>query len=478
MTNPWQHRRGDVVVRHPRPAEMQPTIVSSPAPRRSKRNFASPSALFLGIILLIFLGTVLLILPVSNTINEHTPFLTALFTSTSAVTVTGLVVKESSSYWSPIGQAIILGLILIGGMGWMTVAGFILILIRHRVSLSQRMLLREHVGNSHIGQVTTTLGRAVTTFLIFQMIGGAILTVRFHESFGMNWEQAAWQGLFHAISGFNNAGFTIIPNSQSLSIFYGDFLVIGVMTVLIILGGLSFPVLSEIFRLRNFRLYGLDTKFVTLWSLVLWILGTLVIFFSERQNIFGSMNTSQQFMNSIFHSVSARAAGFSTVEISLLTDTVGFFLIGLMFIGTASASVGGGIRLNTFGVLLSTIFAAVKGKESVTAFRREISPEQVQRAIAVWGLASMFIFIATILLTFTEFTSRDFINLLFETVSAIGTVGLTRETTSGLSDLGQILIILLMLLGRLGPLMLGVYLADRELHAPLFRYARERVNIG
>ena len=118
MTNPWQHRRGDVVVRHPRPAEMQPTIVSSPAPRRSKRNFASPSALFLGIILLIFLGTVLLILPVSNTINEHTPFLTALFTSTSAVTVTGLVVKESSSYWSPIGQAIVLGLILIGGMGW------------------------------------------------------------------------------------------------------------------------------------------------------------------------------------------------------------------------------------------------------------------------------------------------------------------------------------------------------------------------
>ena len=478
MTNPWQHRRGDVVVRHPRPAEMQPTIVSTPTPRRSKRNFAAPSTLFLGIIFLIFLGTILLALPISNTINEQTPILTALFTSTSAVTVTGLVVKESSSFWSPIGQGIILGLILIGGMGWMTIAGFILILIRHRVSLSQRMLLREHVGNSHVGQVTTTLGRAVTTFLIFQIVGGAILAVRFHESVGMDWQQAVWQGFFHAISGFNNAGFTIIPNSQSLSIFSSDFLVIGVMTILIILGGLSFPVISEIFRLRNFKLYGLDTKFVTSWSLVLWFLGTLVIFIFEREKSFGAMNTTQQFINSLFHSVSARAAGFSTIEISLLTDTVGFFIVGLMFIGTASASVGGGIRLNTFGVLISTVSASVRGKESVTAFRREISPEQVQRAIAVWGLASIFIFLATILLTFTEFNSRDFINLLFETISAIGTVGLSRGTTPELSALGQILIILSMVLGRLGPLMLGVYLADRELHAPLFRYARERVNIG
>ena len=360
----------------------------------------------------------------------------------------------------------------------MTIAGFILILIRHRVSLSQRMLLREHVGNSHVGQVTTTLGRAVTTFLIFQIVGGAILAVRFHESVGMDWQQAVWQGFFHAISGFNNAGFTIIPNSQSLSIFSSDFLVIGVMTILIILGGLSFPVISEIFRLRNFKLYGLDTKFVTSWSLVLWFLGTLVIFIFEREKSFGAMNTSQQFINSLFHSVSARAAGFTTIEISLLTDTVGFFIVGLMFIGTASASVGGGIRLNTFGVLISTVSASVRGKESVTAFRREISPEQVQRAIAVWGLASIFIFLATILLTFTEFNSRDFINLLFETVSAIGTVGLSRGTTPELSALGQILIILSMVLGRLGPLMLGVYLADRELHAPLFRYARERVNIG
>ena len=478
MVNPLQKRRGDVVVRHPRPVEMQPQIVATPIPKRAQRNFASPSVLFLGIIILIFSGTILLALPISNTVDGPTPALTALFTATSAVTVTGLVLKESSSYWSSVGQGVILGLIFIGGMGWMTMASFMLLLMRHRVSLSQRMLLREHVGNSHVGQVTSTLRKAVSTFLIFQLLGGTILTLRFHDSFEMGWAQAIWQGYFHAISGFNNAGFTIIPNSQSLSIFYNDYLVIGVITLLIILGGLSFPVISELAKIRNFKFFGLDTKFVVLLSLLLWVLGTLVIFILEGQKVFEPMDTGQKLINSIFHSVSARAGGFSTVDISLFTDTAGFLLIGLMFIGTASASVGGGIRLNTLGVLISSILASIKGKESVTAFRREISPEQTQRAVAVWGLASIFIFLATILLTLTEFGGGDFIDLLFETVSAIGTVGLSRGATSELSSLGQLLIIISMLLGRLGPLMLGVYLADRELHPPLFRYARERVNIG
>ena len=478
MKNPGQKRRGDVVVRHPRWSEMRPTIVSSPLPKRPSRNFASPSVLFLGVLLLIAFGTILLILPVANNFDRPTPILTALFTATSAVTVTGLVVEDTPNYWSTIGQGFILGLILVGGMGWMTIAGFIMLLLRQRVSLSQRLLLREPVGDSNVGQVTNTLGRAVTTFLVFQLLGGGILSLRFHSSLEMGWAQAAWQGFFHAVSGFNNAGFTIVPNSRSLSVFSDDFLIIGVMTLLIILGGLSFPVISDIFRIRRFRFYGLDTKLVIVWSLILWLLGTLVMFVFENQNTLEPMRVSHKLLNALFHSVSARAAGFSTIETPLLTNTTGFFLIGLMFIGTASASVGGGIRLNTFGVLISTVVASIRGKECVTAFRREISPEQVQRAIAIWGLASIFIFLATILLTFTEFQHESFINLLFETVSALGTVGLSRGSTLELSSLGQILIIISMLLGRLGPLMLGVYLAERELHPPLFRYARERVNIG
>ena len=480
MRNNWQPRPGDVVVRRPRPAEMRPSVLSVPLPRGPSRNLASASTVLYGITVLLVLGTILLLLPISNSQGSVTPFMDAFFTATSAVTVTGLVVQDTPEYWSTVGQAFILALILIGGMGWMTMAGFLLVILRQRITLPQRLALRETVGSGQIGNVIGMLRIMVLTFLVLQIVGGALLTLQFRDTFDWSWSKALWQGSFHAVSGFNNAGFTILPGSASLSAFSSDVLVLGVMGFLIVLGGLSFPVMADLLRIRRFSRFTLDTKIVVTASLFLWLLGAVVIFALEynEPDTLGPMGVGDKFLNAMFHSVSARAAGFSSMPVSMMASATAFFIIGLMFVGTASASVGGGIRLNTLGVLVATVLASVRARDHVIAFGRELSPEQVHRAIAVAALALIFVGFVVFILTFTEEGQNLFIDLFFETVSALGTVGLSRGITPELSVPGELLIIASMLLGRLGPLMLALSLARRELHPPLYRYARERVNIG
>jgi trk system potassium uptake protein TrkH len=289
-----------------------------------------------------------------------------------------------------------------------------------------------------------------------------------------------WYGSFQAISGFNNAGFTILPDSSSLSGFSTDPLILGIMAVLIALGGLSFPVMSDLLHMRRFSRFSLDTKMVLTASFSLWVLGAAVIFAFEynKPETLGPMGLGYKFMNALFNSVSSRAAGFSSIEIGQMGSATAFFVIGLMFIGTASASVGGGIRLNTFGVLIATVFASIQAKDHVIAFGRELSSEQVHRAIAIVALASIFIGFVAFVLTLTESQENLFLDLFFETVSALGTVGLSRGITGEISTIGQLLLIGSMLCGRLGPLMLAISLAPREMHPTLYRYARERVNIG
>lgn len=480
MRNSWQPKPGDVVVRRPRPAEVSPARLSVTLTRGHSRNLASPSTLLLGVVVLISLGTFLLLLPVSNTRGTITPFMDAFFTATSSLTVTGLVVQDTNVYWSKFGQVFILSMILIGGIGWMTIAGFLLVLLRQRITLPQRLALRESVGSGQIGNVTRMIRNMVLTFLTLQLIGGGLLALKFRNLFNWDWPTAIWHGSFQAISGFNNAGFTILPNSSSLNGFSGDTLVLGIMAVLIAMGGLSFPVMSDLLHMKRFSRFSLDTKMVLTASLSLWALGAAVIFAFEynKPETLGPMNFGFKLMNALFNSVSSRAAGFSSIDIGQMGSATAFFVIGLMFIGTASASVGGGIRLNTFGVLIATVVASVQAKDHVIAFGRELSAEQVHRAIAVVALASILIGFVAFILTLTESGGNLFLDLFFETVSALGTVGLSRGITGEISVIGQLLLIGSMLCGRLGPLMLAISLAPKEMHPALYRYARERVNIG
>ena len=466
--NEWRPKPGDWVARRPRQAEVRPAVVRMPATRLATRNLASPKTVLYGFALLIAIGTLLLVLPYSSADGSYTDFADALFTATSAVTVTGLIVTDTPVYWSTTGHAIILALILIGGTGWLTLAGFLLILLGQRLTLQQRLALRNSLGTPHLGGVVRLLQRIMLTFLGLQILGGIALSLRFRDTFEWGWSQALWQGFFHAISGFNNAGFTILDGSQSLSYFASDIVVMGVMGLLIVLGGLSFPVMAEVVRVRRFARLNLDAKLVMTLSLLLWVLGAIVIFAMEYDDpgTLGPLSVGDKVLNAVFQSITARAAGFSSVDIGLLAPSTAFFIIGLMFIGTASASVGGGIRLNTLGVLLAAIWSSFHGREQVTCFGRELSAEQVHRAIAVTAFAFFFVFFVAFVLIFTEESRGQFIDFLFEVVSAIGTVGLSRGVTPTLSIPGEFLIILSMLIGRLGPLMLALMVSQQELHPP------------
>ena len=404
----------------------------------------------------------------------------ALFTATSAATVTGLVVVDTPTHWSVAGQAVIWALILVGGLGWMTMAGFIYILLGQRITLPQRMAFREGLGDSRIGGVLRAIRNLMVTALLLQLVGGLLLTARFRDSLDVGWVKAAWLGVFQAVSGFNNAGFTTIPDSQSLSAFQEDLFTLGVMAFLIMIGGLSFAVIAELVRVRRFSRFSLDTKIIISASVALWVLGAVVVFvleYSGAQTL-GPMSLGQKIVHASFESITARAAGFSTLNTGVLSSATLFFLLGLMFIGTASASAGGGIRLNTLGVVVATIYSSMRGLDHVTAFGREVAQSQVHRAIAVVALGLLLVFVVAFILTGTEEGQAPFINLLFETFSAVGTVGLSTGITPELSVMGQLLIIVTMVVGRIGPLALGLALVHHEGKTPLYRFPRERVRIG
>ena len=462
-------------MRQNRVDDIHPIIVSTRPPRVPAKNFGSPYILLGGFVLLIIIGTILLSFPFTNHDNEITPVGISLFTATSAATVTGLIVVDTSLYWTVWGQLIIMLLILVGGLGIMTSATFLLIIIGQRITLANRLLMRESLGVNRLEGLVPLTIRIILVVLLMELVGFVVLFGSMSQYFPPG--EAAWQALFHSISGFNNAGFIIFPHGDGLSQFQNDFMVLVPLMVLIVLGTLSYSVLVDIFRYRRFTRYTLDTKLVIFVTLGLTILGTLVLLISEYNNdaTMGDMPVAAKVFHSLFHSVSGRTAGFTTINFGDMEQHSNFFLTGLMFIGGASASTAGGIKVNTLAVLMVAVLASLRGDTHVTAFGRELPQPQIFRALAILMLGITVVFTVSFLLTITE--SFPFINILFETVSAFGTVGLSTGITSELSSIGKIIIVLTMLLGRVGPLTLALTLAQREKINP-YRFAEERVKIG
>jgi trk system potassium uptake protein TrkH len=471
----WRPRPGDRVVRHPREEEIRPLHIAVAPPRVPPKNFGSPYMLMGGFAILIGVGTLLLLLPFANTQGGMTPFMDAFFTATSAVTVTGLIVVETSTYWSFSGQLIIMVLIFTGGLGIMTSATFLLIIIGQRITLANRLLMRESLGvNQLSGLIMLTL-KIVFVVVAIQIAGFLVLFLKLISDYPM--ATALWQAGFHAVSGFNNAGFVIFPGSQGLSAFQRDYSLLIPMMMLIILGTLSYSVMLDVVSYRRFNRFTLDTKLVLVATAVMLLLGTVVILIAEYGNpaTFGPMPLWTKILNALFHSASGRTAGFTTVNFGDMEQHSSFFITGLMFIGGASASTAGGIKVNTFAVLLAAVLSSIGGKTQATAFGREIPQPQVYRALTVLLLGMMIVFAVAFFLTISE--GFPFIQILFETVSAFATVGLSTGITGELSQLGRLIIILTMFLGRVGPLSLALILAQREKATP-YRYAEERVKIG
>ena len=478
MIEGWSPRPGDRVVRHPREEQMTPVRVTVTARRVQSRALASPLILIYAFGGLITFGTLLLLLPFAHQGGGITPFVDALFTATSAATVTGLITQDTATYWTRTGQVFILALMFVGGLGFMSIATFLLVLIGQRVTLAQRLLMKESLGVDQLGGLVRLSIRIVLVAAGIQLAGFVALLVRFslHPDFPP--AEAIWQAAFHAVSGFNNAGFVVLPETASLSAFQTDRALLAIIGVLILLGSASFWVMVDVVSFRKFSLLTLNTKLVLIMTLGLLSSGALVFFLSEYENpsTLGPLNIGDKAIISIFESISGRTAGFSTVSFGETEQHTNFFFSGLMFIGGASASVAGGIKVNTLAVALVAVLSTIRGSGHASAFGREIPQAQIQRAMTIGAVASVFVFLVAFMLIFSE-REFAFIDLFFESVSAFGTVGLSTGLTEDLSRWGHLILIASMFIGRIGPLSLGLAMTQRG-RGDLYRYAQERVTIG
>ena len=476
MERIWRPKPGDKVVRHPRQEELSPVSLTVTARKVPSRALASPMILIYAFAGLIALGTMLLLLPFTHHGGGFTPFITALFTATSAVTVTGLVVENTTTYWTRTGHVFILAMMFVGGLGFMTFATFLLILIGQRVTLAQRLLVRESLGVNQLGGLVRLTVAIVTVAVVIQLLGFVALFIRF--SFLYSPAEAVWQAVFHAVSGFNNAGFVALREPGGLAGFQGDEALLGIMLLLIILGGISYWVMVDVVRVRRFSLFTLTTKLVLIMTAVLLLIGTVVFLASEYRNpdTLGNLPLWERVITSLFESASGRTAGFSTVDFGATEQHTNFFFTGLMFIGGASGSVAGGIKINTLAVVLVAVLSTLRGRARATAFGREIPDSQVRRAMVIGALATAFVFVVATTLTFSE-SEFDFIDLFFQTVSAFGTVGLSTGLTPDLSSIGHLILIITMFVGRLGPLALVLAMAQSA-EGDNYRYAQERVTMG
>ena len=427
----------------------------------------------------------MLTLPIAQNGSGFTELETAFFTSVSAVTVTGHTVVETSTYWSTFGQAIIFVLMLVGGLGFMVISTFILLLIGQRSTLQERLLtrdlMRDTVGVDQMGGLRH-IGRIVVgaVFLLYA-VGAVVIFFQIDALDGMGTLRSIWHALFLSVSSFNNAGFNIIPEvpgGSSVARFFSDPSLLITMTVLMVLGGLGWVLVVDVSRKRRISRFSLETKLVLVTSILLWVLGAGVLLLAEFNNsaTMGSFSWVDKVMGAIFSSVSGRTAGFSIMDFGEVKDVTKSTFSGLMFIGGAAGSVAGGIKVATFAVLMAAVISSLKGRPRAEAFGREIHQSQLHRALTVAVLGFAFILVSATVLTTLE-PDIPFLDIIFDTVSAFGTTGASTGIIADSEVASKILFMTLMYVGRLGPVALALALATED-GTEVYRFAQENVKIG
>ncbi len=478
-----------MVVRRRRRAELGPIIVTFVPPRISRGNLSSPWAPVVGFALLILLGTFLLWLPWATVAPGFGDPRDAFFTAASAATVTGHAIVDTGSYWTPFGQAVIFVLILVGGLGIMAGATlFYSLLMRHHpITLADTIQVSRSLGRFQPGDVVRLTRNIALVALLIQLVGFLLLLGwQMVQGVERAWWETAWQTAFHTVSAFNNAGFTI-GSAGAPFLHLGDKVSLGFLAVLIVLGGISYFVLADIATHRHrVNRWSLNTKMILTISGVLWLLGAVVLFMGEFRNpaTLGSLPLGDQVTSAVFQTVSARTAGFAVVDFGHMDEQSLLWYILLMFIGGASGSTAGGIKVTTVGILVAVVLASLTSREQVIAFRRELPARTVHLALTVTLLSLGFVAASALLQTLWGRPGGEgalahitLLHILFDTVSAYGTVGLSTGAASELSRWGQLILILTMFVGRLGPLTLALVLVRREARE-LYHYPQEEVTLG
>lgn len=446
---------------------------------KKKSIYTPVRILALGFAIVIVIGAILLSLPVASQNGEITPFIDCIFTSTSAVCVTGLVVLDTGTYWTYFGKTVIMLLIEIGGLGFMSVATLVFLVLGKRITLKERLVMQEAMNVNSL-QGLVKMVRYVLIFTIYVQITGAVLfSTQFIPEFGI--AKGIYYSVFHSVSAFCNAGFDLMGNFNSVTAYANNSVVILTIAALIIIGGLGFYVWVEIYNYKGIKKLSLHSRVVIYTTLVLIVGGAILMYIFEKNNplTMQAMPIKGKILSSIFASVSPRTAGFNSIPLDGMTMAGKFLTIILMFIGGSPGSTAGGIKTATAVVLFMTVVSVVKGRENTEIFQRRINKEVVYKALVIALLGLLLVVVVTMILSITEQPNIPFEHFLYEATSAFATVGLTLGLTTKLSFVGKIIICLTMYAGRVGPLTIILALAkNKSGKSGTIKYPEGKILIG
>ncbi len=447
------------------------------------RKLNPPQVVVISFLVAILIGAALLSMPFATESGKRIPLIDSLFTATSATCVTGLIVRDTGAYFSGFGKLVILILLQMGGLGIMTFSTLFAILLGRKLTIKDDVVIQRTITANKVQNLSTLIKYILFIALGIEFLGAAFLALRWLRITDWPIGKVLVNSVFHAVSAFCNAGFSLF--STSFSSFAGDIYINLIMIFLIILGGIGFLVIMELpyfIKKKPFRRISIQTKVALTISLSLILAGALFFFFVERNNAIATLSAKDQILSSFFQSVTTRTAGFNSINISsLATPTLCFFAL-LMFIGASPGSTGGGIKTCTFGVLLATGFSMIKNRDRVSLFKRTIPKEVVRKSLIVLFLALGWIFTAVLLLTLVEYKKgaaldNFFLRMFFEVTSAFGTVGLSTGITPTLTAAGKLIIIFTMFAGRVGPLTLALAIALQS-DKVSYTYPEEKIMIG
>jgi trk system potassium uptake protein len=437
-------------------------------------RLSAPRLIVYGFFALEGAGTAMLMLPWST--MDDISLVNAFFVATSCVTVTGLTTVDVPGTFTHFGQVVMMVLIQLGGLGIMTVTTLAALLIGQRVGFRRLLTVQEETENAGSPRNTLRLLFQIAriTFAV-ELLGAVALSIGF-IGVGLGVREGIFQGVFHAIMAFCNAGFPTIPGGDLVP-YAGNWLIIGALVAVITLGGLGFPVLVDLYNYREDRRLSVHSRVVLITSAVLVVVGVLSVASFEwtNPNTLGGQSFNSKAAMSLFQGVTPRTAGFSTVSYPEMRDPTLLVQVVLMFIGTAPTSTGGGIKVTTLALIVLIVVAQVRGQENITLFWRTLPRALVSRALSILALASLLVLMSTLALMISD--GLDLLPALFEVTSAFGTVGLSLDTTPNLSTFGKLLIAFLMFLGRVGPITFIVALAARQ-RPPRYKYPEEEIAIG
>lgn len=450
--------------------------------RKSTSKLNPSQMMVVGFAAVILIGAILLSLPIATQTGERTSFLDSLFTATSAVCVTGLVVVDTATHWNFFGQIVIIILIQTGGLGFMTITTLFSLIVKKRINLKERLLIQESLNQIDLsGLVKLTRYILLMTFVI-EGIGALILSTVFIPQFGFI--RGSWYSIFHAISAFCNAGFDLMGNVtgpySSLMYYVNNTTITLAISALIILGGLGFPVILDIVKNKKISKLNMHSKIVLISTSILIVVGMLFIFIVEYKNVgtLGNLSLKGKILSSLFQSVTIRTAGFATIDLTILHQATLFIMMIFMFVGASPASTGGGVKTTTIAVLILTVKSFLLGKEDIEVFGRRITSSTVRKSVGIFFVGVLAVLTGILLIVLIE-PEFDLLEASFEVVSALATVGLSIGGSSNLTSIGKLLIVIYMFMGRVGLLTIFLALvAKNTVNKQQIRYPEGRIIVG